>query len=125
MNNQGDPWDVPSLEEVKAKLAEMREERRQHENGAAIRAEIARRVRVADVIEAHTPYVDVRGFTACKDNGCVFLGRNVSEHYLHVASMVIAEIGPDDAEDEVCPFDCDSCHGDGCPCERVGCDGDV
>lgn len=23
----------------------------------------------------------------------------------------------------VCPYDCDSCHGDDCPCERLGCAG--
>lgn len=24
---------------------------------------------------------------------------------------------------EICPFDCDPCHGDNCPCDRVGCEG--
>lgn len=24
----------------------------------------------------------------------------------------------------VCPYDCDSCHGEDCPCDRIGCDGD-
>lgn len=23
----------------------------------------------------------------------------------------------------VCPFDCDHCHGEDCPCERLGCAG--
>lgn len=26
-------------------------------------------------------------------------------------------------EDDVCPFDCDGCHGADCPCDRGGCDG--
>ena len=26
---------------------------------------------------------------------------------------------------KVCPFDCDGCHGEGCPCARGGCDGDT
>lgn len=24
---------------------------------------------------------------------------------------------------DVCPFDCDSCHGEDCPCDRLGCEG--
>lgn len=27
------------------------------------------------------------------------------------------------AEREVCPYDCDSCHDDECPCPRLGCAG--
>lgn len=23
-----------------------------------------------------------------------------------------------------CPYDCDSCHSDECPCDRLGCEGD-
>ena len=26
-------------------------------------------------------------------------------------------------DDEVCPYDCDHCHGADCPCDRGGCDG--
>lgn len=24
---------------------------------------------------------------------------------------------------QACPFDCDACHGDNCPCDRFGCEG--
>lgn len=27
-------------------------------------------------------------------------------------------------EINVCPFDCDGCHGEDCICDRVGCDGE-
>lgn len=26
-------------------------------------------------------------------------------------------------EANICPFDCDSCHDEDCPCERLGCAG--
>lgn len=26
-------------------------------------------------------------------------------------------------ENEYCPFDCDNCHSDTCPCDRLGCAG--
>jgi hypothetical protein len=26
-------------------------------------------------------------------------------------------------EQDVCPFDCDSCHDEDCPCDRLGCAG--
>jgi len=28
-------------------------------------------------------------------------------------------------EHEFCPYDCDSCHGEDCPCDRLGCAGSV
>lgn len=28
------------------------------------------------------------------------------------------------ASAEVCPYDCDPCHGDECPCPRAGCQGE-
>lgn len=26
-------------------------------------------------------------------------------------------------QNEFCPFDCDNCHSDTCPCDRLGCAG--
>lgn len=43
----------------------------------------------------------------------------------HQALAVLDAINAasEEEEEEVCPFDCDSCHGDGCPCDRLGCEG--
>lgn len=57
---------------------------------------------------------------------CGYVGEGVSKNgdfERHLAGELVvagyAKPGPD-----VCPYDCDSCHGEECPCDRMGCEGD-
>lgn len=42
--------------------------------------------------------------------------------YREAAEALIADI-ESDAYPAYCPWDCDSCHGWDCPCDRMGCEG--
>jgi len=41
---------------------------------------------------------------------------------VHVLPEHITALEPE-PEPDVCPFDCDSCHDEDCPCDRLGCAG--
>lgn len=42
----------------------------------------------------------------------------------HTALQVIKGLHKLLEEPEFCPHDCDNCHGDDCPCTRMGCAGE-
>lgn len=60
-----------------------------------------------------TPLLDGRGFRRW---GTTASGEHNPVTYQFPGNMLKVDA-------DVCPFDCDGCHGDGCPCTRLGCEG--
>lgn len=107
----------PTPEDMERVEASMRE----YEYRAKFVAE-ARLYRIVDLIKDHSPYIARQGNTACRNGSCTFEGVSVGAHYKHLAELVIADV-ESDAYPNHCPYDCDSCHDDECPCGRLGCAG--
>jgi hypothetical protein len=47
----------------------------------------------------------------------------VMRQQLRARWLEIYEALKNGTDEYVCPHDCDICHGDDCPCDRLGCEG--
>lgn len=59
----------------------------------------------------------LRSCGAC-DAGLPITCSHPQEDYRPVILELVREL---EKTRDICPYDCDRCHGDGCSCDRMGC----
>jgi hypothetical protein len=62
------------------------------------------------------------GVIAWENRARVKFVSTAEEHVRAIMTAAYVQLIEDNMPD-VCPFDCDLCHSDDCPCDRLGCAG--